>query len=252
MEKIFLLGGHDLEMLEIKTLLEGEGYDVRDHNLGWENAELDAYKDVLEQNPNAEFVGVELRDCNHISKKYKYILIDHHNELSYKPAAILQVAALLGKQPDRRMLLVAANDSGYIPAMQAMSATDEEIDAIRRSDRAAQGISMTDEILAEETVANNVLEYGQLLVVKSKTSKFASICDRLYPYQRLIIYTDVEWMYYGEGKAELVTDLSEDISMNIVFHGGSDKGYIGCTRGAYGKKEIEQFVKQIIDRYGNH
>lgn len=252
MTKIFLLGGHDLEMLEIKALLEGEGFDVRDNNLNWSNAVLDAYKEVLVQNPDAEFVGIELRDRNQISKKYNYTLIDHHNELSNKPASILQVAALLGKEPDRRMQLVAANDSGYIPAMRALSATDEEIDNIRRGDRAAQGVSQTDEMLAEQAVANHLERHGRLYVVKSKTSQFSPICDRLFPYHRLIIYTDAEWIYYGEGKAELVAEFVEEISTGKVFHGGSGNGYIGCVKGAYREKEIEQFVKQIIIKYGNN
>ena len=251
MAKIYLLGGHDLEMLEIKTLLEGDGFDVRDNNLDWSNAVLDAYIEVLEQNPDAEFVGIELRDRNQISKKYRYTLIDHHNEFSNKPAAILQVAEMLGKEPDRHMRLVAANDSGYIPAMQALSATDEEIAYIRRSDRAAQGVSVTDEMLAEHAISNNLERHGQLLVVKSETSRFAPICDRLYPYHRLIVYTDAEWMYYGDGKVELVAEFAEEIRTGKVFHGGSDNGYIGCEKGAYSEIEIDEFVKQIITNYGN-
>ena len=43
------------------------------------------------------------------------------------PAAPLQVADVLGVTPDRHMQLVAANDAGYIPAMQALNADKDEI-----------------------------------------------------------------------------------------------------------------------------
>ena len=64
-----------------------------------------------------------------------------------------------------------------------------------------------------------------------------------------MIYTDLEWMYFGEGKSELVERLAEDIRQKKVFHGGGDRGYIGSVKGAYPQEEIEQFVNQIKERY---
>jgi hypothetical protein len=37
---IFLLGGHDLEMAEIRRIAEAEGITFHDHNLGWGNVKL--------------------------------------------------------------------------------------------------------------------------------------------------------------------------------------------------------------------
>ena len=85
--------------------------------------------------------------------------------------------------------------------------------------------------------------------MKSLTPKFSPICDRLYPYQNLLIYTDSEWMFYGEGKLELVEQLAEDIHNGNVFHGGTENGYIGCVNNTYSQEEIEQFVNQIKERY---
>ena len=70
-------------------------------------------------------VGIELTED--IVPPPTYIRIDHHNELSDRPAAIVQVAALFGVELDRWQLLVAANDARYIPGMLEMGATDEEI-----------------------------------------------------------------------------------------------------------------------------
>ena len=56
-------------------------------------------------------------------------------------------------------------------------------------------------------------------------------------------------MFYGEGKAELVSLLDRDIQFGKVFYGGDDRGYVGCVKMAYRKEEIKQFVEQIKKRY---
>ncbi|MBK9452548.1 MAG: hypothetical protein IPN95_24600 [Bacteroidetes bacterium] len=95
----FLLGGYDLEMVEIRRLLEScnlqEGRDFADLRLGW-GAKLSAYAAVLEdpQFSNRVFAGIELGED--ITPPDGYLRIDHHNELSHLPAAIVQVAELLG------------------------------------------------------------------------------------------------------------------------------------------------------------
>lgn len=246
--KIFLLGGHDLEMLTIKQLLDGrDGCMVIDKNLRWDNAHLGAYQDSMALYPDADIYGIELLED--ILVPANYHRIDHHNDYACKPSALEQVATIMCVALNRFQLLVAANDKGYIPAMQALSATDEEIANIRRRDREAQGVSETDEQMAELSVKNHFSRHGSLWVVKSLTSRFSPICDRLYPYQRLLIYTDSEWVFYGEGKAELVTMLGEDIKQKKVYHGGGDKGYVGCVKGRYEKKRIQIFVEQIINKY---
>ncbi|MEX0967663.1 MAG: hypothetical protein WD077_10520 [Bacteroidia bacterium] len=118
-EYVFLLGGHDLEMAEIRKLLEQHSLPYHDGGLSWNNATLSAYKDIWDD--QRFFVGIELRED--ISPPPKYISIDHHNERSDEPASIAQVAKLLGITIDRWQQLVAANDRGFIPAMERMGAT---------------------------------------------------------------------------------------------------------------------------------
>ncbi len=142
---IFLLGGHDLEMIEIRKILSSNNILCVDNNLQWDNVRISQYKNVL--NDHDYFVGIELQ--TDIEPPNQYLLIDHHNENAGKPSAIEQVAALLNIQLTRDQQLIAANDRGYIPAMLEMSATPDEIADIRRRDREAQGVTEEDERLAE-------------------------------------------------------------------------------------------------------
>ena len=246
MDKIFLLGGLDLEMIEIRKLLESKGMHYEDRHLSWDNAQLSAYKDVLEASPDAEFYGVELQEDYPLPTHY--VRIDHHNDFVSHPASILQVAELLGVKPDRHLLLVAANDAEYIPGMEKLGATKEEIDEIRRLDRQCQGVTDKDEKDAQDSIDKNLISYNNILIVESLTSHFSTICDRLYPYRRLLIYTDAEWVFYGEGKKLLVDAFKNEIDNNQVYHGGGDCGYIGSVRNVFTTKEIDEFRKNTIPR----
>ena len=248
--KVFLLGGYDLEMITIKKILEGrENCVVADRHLRWDNARLSAYAEDLIHFSDCELFGIELQEDIPIPQNYHRI--DHHNDYSQHPATILQVAEIIGVNPDRHMLLVAANDSGYIPAMKALNASNAEIADIRSLDRKAQGVTEEEELLAEQSVTEHLTTLDELLVVHALTSRFSPICDRLYPYKRLLIYTDSEWTFYGEGKAELAEKLSEEIIQSRIYHGGGDNGYIGTVRGAYSKAEIWRFVNEIMNKHEN-
>lgn len=251
-KKLFLLGGRDLEMKTIKKIVKAQpGCAVFDRNLRWDNALLSVYKDVLDSFSGVDYYAVELREDIALDDKWKdrYHLIDHHNEYAHLPSSLEQVAAILGVDLDREQKLIAANDSGYIPAMKALMATDEEISDIRRQDRAAQGVSDEDENLAEQSITENMAKTEGLIVVKSLTSKFSPICDRLFPYKRLLIYTDNEWVLYGEGKTELVQQLVGEIEQKKVFHGGGQNGYVGAVREAFSPQEIMEFVTLIKQKY---
>ena len=246
--RVFLLGGYDLEMLTIKQMLEGKNdCIILDKNLQWDNARVSAYKDALYRFVGYDIYGIELQED--ISLPLNYHRIDHHNDLADKPSSLEQVAEILGEVLSFYQQLVAANDRGYIPAMLALGASQEEIDDVRRKDREAQGVTEEDETLAEKAIAENLYIYKGVTVVKAFTSRFSPICDRLYPYKRLLIYTDAEWMFYGEGKEKLVRLLAEDISQKKVFHGGGDNGYIGTVQYAYDKTAIDKFIKQTIKEY---
>ena len=246
--KLFLLGGYDLEMLTIKRMLESrDDCVVLDRHLGWGDARLSAYQEDLTSIQYGDIFGIELMED--IPVPHSYHRVDHHGDWDHRPSALEQVAGIIGVTLDRYQQLVAANDKGYIPAMQAFGATDEEISDIRREDRVAQGVTEQDYLLAKQSVEQNLSKYDGLLVVKSMTSRFSPICDTLFPYQRLLIYTDFQWMFYGEGKKALVPIFAKEITEKKIFHGGGSNGYIGCVEGVYSQEEIIQTVKQIIRQY---
>lgn len=149
---VFLLGGHDLEMAEISRILDKYGILYHDNNLGWNNAKLSSYSELF--NNNDRFVGIEL--TTDIAPPKNYLLIDHHNENVGKPSAIEQVAELLGIELTREQQLIAANDKGFIPAMEALGATPKEIAEIRRLDQIFKGETIENERLQEQTISKNM------------------------------------------------------------------------------------------------
>ena len=248
--KLFLLGGYDLEMLTIKQLLEGvHDCVVIDKQLKWDNAHLSEYQDELQTYVNNNIYGIELQED--ITPPINYHRVDHHNDWDNKPSVLEQVAQLVDIQPNRYQQLVAANDKGYIPAMQQLSATVDEIADIRKRDRVAQGITAEEEMLGEKSISENLGRRGSLTIVKSLISHFSPICDRLYPYQRLLVYNDFEWMYYGEGKENLIWRFANEIAQKKVFYGGGKNGYVGSVSHSFSKAEIDIIVEQIIKEYGN-
>lgn len=245
--RIFLLGGNDLEMTTIKNLLVNAGEQFETHDLRWDNAKLSSYEKTLEEygnSPDYQIYGIELNED--IPHPDNYVRIDHHNDFANKPSSLEQVATLLGLAMDRHMQLVAANDSRYIPGMIKLGASREEIDDIRRADRAAQGVSEgDDERLAEESLKSCKGDASNLYVVESLTSKFSTICDRMYPYRRLLIYNDDVAEFYGEGVNDLTSLFKSELDANKMYHGGGNSGYLGTVSGKYNKEEIAGIVDKI-------
>lgn len=245
---LFLLGGYDLEMLTIRGVLHENGCVYADHHLQWDNAQLSNYHKEIDAYMRSEkcgyIYGVELEDDLHLDYNV-YRPIDHHNHLSDKPSALEQILNLLGQPITRKYQLIAANDKSYIPGMLELGATCDEIRIIREADRKAQGVTENEELLAEKAICENMDRKGQLIIVKALSNSFSPICDRLYPYASLLVYTSDEWMFYGSG-ADIVLKLyKEDFHKGKIFHGGGVKGYVGCKKYAYTEHEINEIVKQI-------
>lgn len=249
MPTIFLLGGQDLEMQEISYILDRERIQYFDKKLRWDNANLDAYRTELEKYgnlPNIILYGIELQD-NGISVKYKnYFPIDHHNVDQGKEASLLQVMGLLQLSPVWEQLLIAANDAAYIPGMQALGATWAEIQDIRLRDRMAQGITEEEEELAEQAIVENLEKKSDLFVVHALSSRFSPICDRLWPYRKLLIYTEETCCYYGEGKEYLVKVFEREIQQALIYHGGGKNGFLGAICGKWTSEEIWQLKEKIL------
>lgn len=249
---IFLLGGADLEMHTIRQLLDKNGYRYYDKHLRWDNACLSAYRKEIEDYTEDDiplWVGIELQED--MTPPTRYICIDHHNSNAHKPSSLEQLAELLEIPLSRQEQLIAANDRAYIPGMKALQASDAEIAGIRQADRACQGVTEEEEKLAEQAIREHIQVCDNLIVVRALCHRFSPICDRLFPYDRLLIYTDEEWMYYGKQAERLVKNFQSDIQHGGIFYGGGPDGYIGCKRKVYTSSQIQQHI-ELIKNLMNH
>ncbi|MBV6427944.1 MAG: hypothetical protein KIPDCIKN_02467 [Haliscomenobacter sp.] len=241
----FLLGGYDLEMAEIRRMLEEyqlvEGEDFLDFKLSW-GARLSAYQGHF----HAERINVAVELQEDIPPPARYLRIDHHNELPPRPAAIEQLAALLGIPLQRRQQLVAANDAGYIPAMRAMGASEAEISDIRRQDRASQGVTEDDERLAEKAIQETMYVDRGVAVIPAFSSKFSPITDRLFGrFEKILIFTDRELTYYGKNKPLLESRFADWMRSGMAYSGGGEEGFWGVAANGLSEEEILQLVTQI-------
>ncbi len=236
---IFLLGGHDLEMEEIGKILLSRGLKYYDLNLEW-GAKLSAYSAFFDDKHT--FVGIELIKDAEPPKKYREI--DHHNERSGMPASIVQVAALLDIELDRRQQLIAANDRGYISGMLALGASKEEVKEIREADRRAQGVTDIDEQQAEAAIASGVT-LGDLLVVYYEGLRFSPVTDRVHSKQ-LMVWNYKTLNYYGSETALLKEHFQSLVSEGKAYFGGKPLSFFGLVPNCFDKAQIEKLKDEII------
>ena len=240
----FLLGGADLEMQTIREILLREEISFADHHLRWDNALLSSYRKELQEVKEGQTVyGIELRED--ILPPACYQAIDHHNGLSSMPCALEQVMEILQLPMNRYEQLVSGNDKAYISGMLALGATSEEIATIRLADRKAQGVTDEEEQLAEKAIADNQEFVNGLIIVRALCSRFSPICDRLFPFHKLLIYTDTEWMYYGKRADEVRSLFFKEFDDGNLFYGGGEQGYVGIKQNIYNKDEILEMVNRI-------
>ena len=259
MKNLFLLGGYDLEMLTILDLLQKKQQEYRDKRLSWEGARLKQYADELQQfGDNKEYTiyGIELDESELESPiPNNYRAIDHHNGREDEPSALEQVCAVLGIEmdKDKNLQLVAANDTGYIPAMQELDATEDQIKDIRHKDRKAQGVTEEEESSAELAIKQAENVHG-LLCVESSSKRFSPIADRLYgEFPRSLVYTDEEFTYYGWGRNKVRDILKKEYPNVSFYYGGGKHGYVGagpCDSDTL--KRIIEKIKTIDMDYSGH
>jgi len=181
----FFIGGNDLEMRAIKELLEQSGIEAEnivDSNLGW-GAKASDYESQIGKALSQGRIPViiELNEDIELPQDKTCISVDHHGERSGEPSSILQVCKLLGIEPDRRIELIAANDTGWIPGLRATEASDEEIRNIREEDRRMQGFDAELESISEKLANEAEIdeERGLAIAKDLPISKFAGIKDRI-------------------------------------------------------------------------
>lgn len=238
----FLLGGYDLEMITIRDLLDEYGCRYEDRNLKW-GAKLSAYADLF--NEEDYFAGVEL--IEDVSPPPNYLIIDHHNHKNNLPSSLEQIAELLGHELTRDQYLIAVNDRGYIPALEAMGISKKEIDEIRKADRNAQGIKERDEELAEISIKDHLSKNKNITIVESLTPRFSPITDRLFPLTNLLICHDTQFIYYGKGVNQLARKYYKLVKQSKAYYGGGDSGFFGLAKNAFNVAEFTELKNEVID-----
>ncbi len=235
---VFFLGGHDLEMVTIRDLLAQEAPDrFYDHALSW-GAKASAYREELKATLTSGRIPVLVELANDIGlDPAKIIVVDHHGERAGedRPTSLHQVFDLLDLPADRWtrwFALVTANDGGYIPAMVALGASQEEIVQVRAADRTAQGITPEEEEQGAGAVdqATSMAD-GQLTVVHLEHARTATVADRLHAglggpgYENLLILSPGEVNVFGSG--DLVSAV--DAAFPGGWYGGSlhDRAFWG-------------------------
>lgn len=259
---IFFLGGKDAEMELITQHLKNEGVEFKDSGLGW-GAHASAYSAEIAQ-AVAEAKNIVLVELDNVSTPKTdwsaekvavmlpegTIVVDHHGERAGEPASILQILNLIGVEPTRWDLLIASNDSGFIPAMLAMRATSEEVAKVRSADRNAQGITPEQEVEAKRAISC-AKTLGRLTVVHMAHSKTATVTDRLHKGaggpgydQILIVSSDGEKNFFGDGK--ICQTLKEKFE---GWNGGSGLGTEGGNAfwGGYPDATLlENFIREQL------
>lgn len=251
MERLtFFLGGHDLEMLTIRQLLErhAPGH-CHDKGLRW-GAKASAYRAEIEAalGRGETPVLVELEDDLGLADK-AVVVVDHHGPRSGgdRPTSLHQVFDLLGLGPDdwtHDLELVAANDRGYIPGLVAAGANREEIRRLRAADRAAQGVTLDTEVEAERAarLAEPLCD-GRLTLARMTSPSLAAVEDRLHAalggpgVENLLLLGPSEANFSGEGR--IVLELAER------FPGGYWGGALPA-RGFWGRKGEPEGVEQAV------
>lgn len=99
--------------------------------------------------------------------------------------------------------------------------------------------------MAQEVIKNGIEKIGGLYVIFTTINRFSPICDRLYPYEKLLIYTPDELIYYGKGVNSIKKILELYIPTSHIFWGGGLNGFIGIECHYLTTNEILNIVEQI-------
>ncbi|MDP2651796.1 MAG: hypothetical protein Q8O94_01535 [bacterium] len=236
---VFLLGGRDLEMYQIEKRLRRAGKEFVNRNLEW-GAKIDDYDDVVQQilGEGNTPVAVELGGAD---KAEGVVDIDHHNEKFDRPASIVQIMNRLGKPVRLVDEMIAANDSAYIPGMEAKmeeyraeleeryghekfeKLKEKLINLIRCKDREMQGVTAEMEQQAEEAIAHAEHGPNGLVIVRLPHNKVSPVTDRLFSTwadgkENLLVVCKDEVDYFGRG------DICKEVKEKFSGWGGG-KGY---------------------------
>lgn len=209
----FLLGGADLEMATIRSLLEAHAPGrFTDKGLAW-GARVSDYRDEITAalNRGETPVLIELADdlpADAFDRR-ACVIVDHHGTRAGadQPTSLEQVFALLALPAEawtRELALIAANDKDHIRGLRALGATGDEVRTIRAGDRRAQGVSEAEEAAALAAIAQRQV-IGRLTRVTLPHDRSTAVADLLEPdlggpgYADLLVEMPTKLAFFGDG-----------------------------------------------------
>lgn len=242
-KSLFLLGGYDLEMIEIKNILVENNQDFLDNSLSW-GAKLSSYQDALNeiQNKSRLIIAVEL--LNDIPTPTNFLNIDHHNNFNHLPSSIEQVANFLEIELTDYQKLVAINDVEHIKGLKKAGASKEKIEELRQKDRFYQGVTQEDEFLALKELTSKKYQ-NNCCIIKTTLSKFSPLTDKLEE-ENLIVYSDKEMIYYGKNRNKLIEKFGHYVKEHKAFYGGTNEGFFGFVKDVFDEVQINTFLEEIL------
>ena len=244
--RIWIVPVNDGEAVEIARLLTEQGERVlcssQKWGATWADLEPETQRELADFH-GGEIIGIELGGGN----SYGARNIDHHRysgDDRWNPLSSLeQVAALLGLPLGRRRQLVSANDRGFIPEMEAMGASREEIADIRCQDLRAQGVTEEQERLQRIEVEAAEVHDG-LYVVPSLFDPPTAHSDILYlekHARKWLIQQPSVWSYSGPRRDQLA---NAGFPERHWAGGGSNSGYFGIQNpGPESKRRIMDLLR---------
>ena len=99
------------------------------------------------------------------------------------------------------------------------------------------------EKIKKKSILENRKVCNGITIVKSAGQKFSPICDRLYPVNNLIVYTDDELNYYGKFSKELYEKYENSYK---VYSGGGENGYLLFKKKKLEIEEIKNIIEEIV------
>jgi len=237
--RLWVVPENDLEAVEVINLLrrENEAVLVSKQRWGasWEQLEpalREEIENAVSSNPSLTVIGLELAGEN----PWVGQTVDDHqwgagNRVAGR-SALEQVAEFLGVELNQYQQWVAINDREWIPGLNRAGVPQGIIDAIRLSDRTAQGVTPDQEAQAVADIAGAEW-HGSRVHVNTTLSSFevSPISDRLYgKADEWLTCASNAWIYNGPRYAEIwaaVQDAGLTEDRDWAKAPGDDVGYAG-------------------------
>jgi hypothetical protein len=231
---VYFLGGYDLEMFEIRKILEAKNAKFIDNTLKW-GAKSSDYQPQIDALSSDEIpVFIELEIDYKPSREFE--IIDHHGDYAHRKTAIEQIAQRFDIKLDRFQTLVGINDKSHIRGLRKYGISEKEISLIRHLDRQKQGVTEEDEIFAKTSLMN-VKKINNIPIIETNANHFSPIADRVN-YSNYIIYSQTKLSLYTQKIKSAKSFFDPYIKNNQAYYGGDKQMFFCIKEGVLSSSDI--------------